>query len=423
MNREVVVTGLGAITALGESMQETFDACLQGQGAVREADGELRELHPNAITAHIGGDLSHRLVAAERGFDRATQLALIASREALADSGLDHGEQEKIDAGVYCGIGLGGAMTLESVYKRFYHRLFQVSGETGDPTLVHPLTVTKTMPNAAASWISIFNGLKGPSLTYSVACASSAVAIGEALRAIRHGYAEAAVVVGTEAMLAPGPYGAWHALRVMAPGDSREVAASCRPFSRDRCGFVLGEGAAALVLETREHAQRRGRTAYAKLAGYGISSDATHITMPDSPGQARAISMALRESGLAPECIGYINAHGTATQAGDLSETNAIKEVFGDHASRLKVSSTKALHGHVIGAGGALELNIAIKALQQQVAPPTAYLREPDPALDLDYMAGGAEPLAGVSAVMSNSFAFGGTNVSLIATRLKGAHA
>ncbi len=400
-------------------MQETFDRCLLGQGAIREAESDLRKYHPGAITAQIDRDFSHRLVPAERSFDRATKLALIAAREALADSGLEHDDHERADAGVYCGIGLGGATTLEALYTRFYHRLFKVNGETGNPTVVHPLTVTNTMPNAAASWISIFNGLKGPTQTYSVACASSAVAVGEAYRAIRHGYAETAVVVGTEAMLAAGPYLAWHAMRVMAPGDSQDVAASCRPFSRDRRGFVLGEGAAALVLETAERAKRRGRIAYARLSGYGISSDATHITLPDSQGQARAISMALKESGLAPERIGYINAHGTATQAGDLSETIAIKQVFGDHASRLKISSTKAVHGHVIGAGGTLEFGIAIKALQQQVVPPTAYLREADPALDLDYLADGAESMPGLSAVMSNSFAFGGTNVSLIATRLE----
>ncbi|WOB47925.1 beta-ketoacyl-[acyl-carrier-protein] synthase family protein [Xanthomonas hydrangeae] len=401
-------------------MQETFNRCLRGEGAIRQASPELCKWHPAAITAHIDRDFSSLLAPAERGFDRATQLALVASREAMTDSGLELDEDQRANAGVYCGIGLGGATTLESVYTRFYHRLFKINGETGDPTVVHPFTVTNTMPNAAASWISIFNGLKGPTQTYSVACASSAVAVGEAWRAIRHGYVESAVVVGTEAMLAAGPYLAWHALRVMAPGDAQDIAASCRPFSRDRRGFVLGEGAAAMVLETRERARKRGRAPYATLAGYGISSDATHITMPDSHGQARAIAMALKESRLAPERIGYINAHGTATQAGDLSETTAIKQVFGEHAQRLRISSTKAMHGHVIGAGGTLEFGIAVKALHQGVVPPTAYLREPDPALDLDYVAGGPVEIPGLSAVMSNSFAFGGTNVSLIATHEAG---
>ncbi|MFB5855308.1 beta-ketoacyl-[acyl-carrier-protein] synthase family protein [Stenotrophomonas maltophilia] len=417
MTREVVITGLGAFTSLGDSMQDTFERCMQGEGAIRPASPDLCKWHPAAITAHIDRDFSQRLSPAERGFDRATQLALIASREAMEDSGIELDEAQRANAGVYCGIGLGGATTLESVYTRFYHRLFKANGETGDPTVVHPFTVTNTMPNAAASWVSIFNGLKGPTQTYSVACASSAVAVGEAWRAIRHGYADTAVVVGTEAMLAAGPYLAWHALRVMAPGDAEDIAASCRPFSRDRRGFVLGEGAAAMVLESRDSARARGRTPYATLAGYGISSDASHITMPDSQGQARAIAMALDAAGMAPDRIGYINAHGTATQAGDLSETMAIKQVFGEHARRLKISSTKAMHGHVIGAGGTLEFGIAIKALQQRIVPPTGYLRDPDPALDLDYVAQGAVAMPELAAVMSNSFAFGGTNVSLIATR------
>jgi len=420
MKRDVVITGLGAFTSLGDSMQETFERCLRGEGAIRPASPGLSQWHPAAITAHIDRDFTQLLAPAERGFDRATQLALIASREAIKDSRMELDEAQRESAGVYCGIGLGGATTLESVYTRFYHRLFKANGETGDPTVVHPFTVTNTMPNAAASWVSIFNGLKGPTQTYSVACASSAVAVGEAWRAIRHGYADRAVVVGTEAMLAAGPYLAWHALRVMAPGDTDDIAASCRPFSRDRRGFVLGEGASAMVLESVDSARARGRMPYATLAGYGISSDASHITMPDSQGQARAIAMALEAAGMAPERIGYINAHGTATQAGDLSETTAIKQVFGHQAYKLKISSTKAMHGHVIGAGGTLEFAIAIKALQQNVAPPTGYLRDADPVLDLDYLAQGAEAMPELTAVMSNSFAFGGTNVSLIATRYAG---
>lgn len=417
MVRDVVITGLGAFTALGDSMQKTFDRCLRGEGAIRRASPELCRWHPAAITAHIDRDMGQLLAPPERGFDRATQFGLIAAREAMRDSRMELDDAHRDGTGVYCGVGLGGATTLESVYTRFYHRLFKVEGETGDPAVVHPFTVTNTMPNAAASWVSIFNGLKGPSQTYSVACASSAVAIGEAWRAIRHGYADAVVVIGTEAMLAAGPYLAWHALRVMAPGDSQDIAASCRPFSRDRRGFALGEGAAAMVLESLDGARARGRAPYATLAGYGISSDATHITLPDSHGQARAIAMALDAAGMVPERIGYLNAHGTATQAGDLSETLAIKEVFGDHAHQLKISSTKPMHGHVIGAGGTLEFGIAIKSLQQRVVPPTAYLRDPDPQLGLDFVAQGALEMPELVAVMSNSFAFGGTNVSLIATR------
>lgn len=417
MRREVVVTGLGAITALGGNFEDTFERCLRGEGAIAEAIPELRRWHSGAIAAHVPDGFEARLNRTELSLDRSTQFALLAAAEAIGDSSLTLELQERHRAGVYCGVGLAGATTLESVYTRFYHRLFKAEGESGDPTVVHPLTVPRIMSNAAASWISIHHGFQGPTQTFSVACASSAVAVGEAFRAIRHGYADVAVVVGTEAMLAAGPYLAWHALRVMAPAYEYDVAASCRPFSRNRKGFVLGEGAAAIVLETRERAQRRGQRIYGELIGYGISSDASHITLPNADGQARAMRMALEDGGIEPSAVGYINAHGTATQSGDVSETEAIKTVFGKHAAALKISSTKAVHGHVIGAGGVLEFGIALKGLERRVVPPTAYFQEPDPVCDLDYVPNQAQSVPDLDVVMSNSFAFGGSNVALIARR------
>lgn len=417
MRREVVATGLGAITALGDTFDATFERCLRGEGAISEAIPALRKWHGAAIAAHVDDRFVERLSRHEKSFDRATQFALLAAAEAIKDAALDVEDHEKPRTGVYCGIGLGGATTLESLYQRFYHRLMKIDGEAGDPTLVHPFTVTNTMPNAAASWISIFNGFQGPTQTFSVACASSAVAVGEAYRAIRHGYVDIAIVVGTEAMLAAGPYLAWHALRVMAPANETNLAASCRPFSRNRKGFVLGEGAAAIVLETRERAVRRGRPGYGQIIGYGTGSDASHIAAPDANGQARTMRIALDDAGLEASAVGYINAHGTATQAGDSSETAAIKAVFDTHAPALKISSTKAVHGHVIGAGGALEFAIALKALATRTLPPTAYLDDPDPACDLDYVANHAQAAPDLNVVMSNSFAFGGTNATLIACR------
>lgn len=416
MRREVVVSGLGAITGLGATLPETFERCLRAEGAITHGTPALRKWCAGAIAAHVSGDFSARLQRAERSFDRATQFALLAAGEAIDDAALTIGDDEGHRASVFCGIGLGGATTLESVYTRFYHRLFKVDGETGDPSVVHPFTVINTMPNAAASWISIAHGLRGITQTFTVACASSAIAIGEACRAIRHGYTDVAVVVGTEAMLAGGPYLAWHAMRVMAPAHEPDVAASCRPFSRDRKGFVLGEGAAALVLETRERAEQRGQRTYGQIAGYGTASDASHITAPNVDGQTRAMQLALADAGIEPSSVGYLNAHGTATPTGDASETEAIKRVFGGHARRLAISSTKAVHGHVIGAGGALEFAIALKAMERGIVPPTAYLSEADPVCDLDYVPLEARALPGLDVVMSNSFAFGGTNAALIAT-------
>ncbi|UXI66181.1 beta-ketoacyl-[acyl-carrier-protein] synthase family protein [Tahibacter amnicola] len=413
--RKVFITGMGAITPLGPDLPASFNRLMTGEGAIGEAPAAVKQWLPDAIAARIDDSFDERLGRQERTLDRATKFALLAAREAMADATLSLTEEEKDRAGVFSGIGMGGAATLDQIYERFYKRLHRVDGETGNPTVVHPFTVPTAMANASVAWLSILGGMRGPTQTYSVACSSSAVALGEAYRAIKHGYAEVIVVVGTEAMLLPGPFVAWNALRVMASRAQDNIAASCRPFSRDRCGFVLGEGAAALVLESEERVRRDGRRCYAEFSGYGMSSDASHITMPSTDGQIRAIRRALDDARCAPESIGYINAHGTATDAGDISETNAIKQVFGDHAHRLAVSSTKSMHGHLIGGAGALEFAIAVKALERGCVPPTAYLTDVDPRCDLDYVPQHGRECAGLSAVISNSFAFGGTNVSLVA--------
>jgi 3-oxoacyl-[acyl-carrier-protein] synthase II len=215
--------------------------------------------------------------------------------------------------------------------------------------------------------------------------------------------------------MTPGPYVAWNAMRVLAPADEQDVAASCKPFARDRKGFVLGEGACAMVIESGSHARRRGAAVLAQLAGYGTSSDAAHITQPSPEGQARALRAALADAGLAPAQVGYINAHGTATTVGDVAETRAIRDVFGTDAARVAISSTKSMHGHLIGAGGLLEFAIAVEAMRTGKIPPTAYLRESDPECDLDYVPCEARSVRPMEAVLSNSFAFGGTNATLVA--------
>ncbi len=282
---------------------------------------------------------------------------------------------------------------------------------------VKPLSVLLSMNNAAASHLSLAYKLQGANATYSTACASSAIAIGEAYRQIKHGYADVMLAGGSEALLTYGAMKAWEALRTLATEDANNPAASCKPFSRDRNGLVLGEGAAVLVLEDAERALARGAAIYAEIVGYNCSSDASHITKPDSAGQARTINNALRDAGMGPADIGYINAHGTGTHAGDVEETRAIKAVFSNYARNVPISSTKSMHGHLMGATGAIEFLVAVQALKQQAIPPTINLYQPDPECDLDYVANFGRHAVSINAVMSNSFAFGGTNAVLIAKR------
>ncbi|MCZ8251448.1 MAG: beta-ketoacyl-[acyl-carrier-protein] synthase family protein [Hylemonella sp.] len=411
--QRVVVTGIGLLTPLGLTRQASFERLLRAEGAVRPAAPEITQWLPNALSADVDPAFAQPLDRNAQGLDRATQFALLASREALADARAEAWDLDPDRVGVYAGIGLGGATTGEALYKRLHESL-----QAGrNPTVMHPLSVPRLMPNAATAAISMAHQFRGPTHTYSVACSSSAMALGEACRTIRHGYADAIVVVGAEAMNVPGVFMAWNALRVMAKPHPDNPAASCRPFDKDRSGFVLAEGAAALVLETAESALRRGATIYGELCGYGSSSDAEHLTLPSSAGQYRAIRMALDEAGMAPEAIDYLNAHGTATEAGDVIESETIAQVFGDHARRLPVSSTKALHGHLIGAAGATEFAFSVLALHSGSIPPTAYLDHPDPRCALDYVPREARHGQKLRAVMSNSFAFGGSNVSLIARR------
>ena len=255
--------------------------------------------------------------------------------------------------------------------------------------------------------------MQGPSLTYSTACSSSSVALGEAFHAIARGSIKFAVAGGADAMLTTGTLKAWQALQTLAREDENDPATSCRPFAADRSGFVIGEGAGAIILEDADHAMRRGATIYAEIVGFGVSSDAQHITKPSPQGQARAIASALKVAGLNATDIGYINAHGTATSVGDVSETQALKLALGDAAKHIPISSTKSMHGHVMGASGAIEFIVTLMALKQSVLPPTAHLFTPDPQCDLDYIPLVARGVKGFKAALSNSFAFGGNNAVL----------
>jgi 3-oxoacyl-[acyl-carrier-protein] synthase II len=276
------------------------------------------------------------------------------------------------------------------------------------------------MNSASVSHISMAYGLTGPGLTLSSACASSANAIGEAGRQIRDGYVDVMLAGGAEAFLTYGGFRSWEALRVLAVEDPEDPSKSCKPFSINRTGIVMGEGAAMVVLEEMERAVRRGAPIYAELMGYGSTSDASHITRPSLEGQARAMVQALKDAGLLPEDIDYINAHGTATQWNDLLETQAIKKVFGDHACKIPVSSTKSMHGHTMGAAGAIEFIVSLLAIKNQAVPPTINLDRPDPECDLDYVPNMGRKGVTVNTVMSNAFAFGGSNAVLIAGKRKG---
>jgi 3-oxoacyl-[acyl-carrier-protein] synthase II len=340
--------------------------------------------------------------------DRVAQFSLACAAQALADSGLNLAGADRTRIGVHWGTGMGGAQTLEASYQAVYGR---------DEWRLRPLTVVMAMNNASGSNVAVRHGLGGPFANFSTACSSSAMALGEAMRTIQAGRADAMVAGGAEALLTPGTLAAWQALRTLAPADPADPAASCKPFDKRRAGLVLGEGAAAFVLESEESARKRGARIYAWLSGYGNSCDAAHMSRPDRAGQARAMKEALAEAQVSPDDVGYINAHGTATSVGDVVESEAINEVFGAAAGEVRVSSTKSLHGHLLGGAGALEFAISLLAFEG-MAPPTAFLEEPDPACRLRHVAREAQQMAAPRAVMSNSFAFGGSNVALVAQRV-----
>jgi len=409
MMRRVFVTGVGILAPGGADAGTFFSSLIAGRSSI----GPLRSAFAEKLTTRIAASIDfdpkqHFPVMRAATLDRYAQFALVAARQAVADAALIFDDERRDRAGVFWGTGMGGAQTVEQGYHDVYRQ---------GQDRVRPLSVPMSMNNAAAAQIGIEYGIRGPALTYSTACASSANAIGEAFRAIRHGEIDLAVAGGSEALLTFGALKAWEGLRALAIEDPADPAASCRPFSADRSGLVLGEGAGALLLESEQHARARGASLLAEFAGYGRSNDAAHLTKPAVHGQVRAMRQALVEAGLPPAAIGYLNAHGTATPVGDQVETAAIKEVFAAAAARLPVSSTKAMHGHLMGAAGAVELIAALMAMRTGSIPPTANYRRPDPECDLDYVPNVARHGVAIDAVMSNSFAFGGGNAVLVLRR------
>ncbi|HZE92202.1 MAG TPA: beta-ketoacyl-[acyl-carrier-protein] synthase family protein [Rhizobacter sp.] len=396
----VAVTGLGLATAHGDDPQAVFAALMRGESALRPVFADLPK---PTVAATVAFDESRWFTKLQlAGVDRVSQLAVAAADLAMKDAKAS-GAVEPERIGVYVGCGMGGAASLELAYR--------------NGSRVPPLTVPAFMPNAPAAHVAMRQRAQGPVLTYSVACASAAVAIAEAAKAVQCGEVDLAIAGGSEALIVPGVVLAWQALQTLATFQPGEAAHSVRPFSTDRTGFALGEGAAFLVLESAAHARRRGARTYAHLTGWGLSCDATHLTKPDVMGQARALRAALRRADLQPRDVDYCNAHGTATRIGDVIERDALAEVWGSHLDRLHVSSTKALHGHLLGAAGSLEAAITVLALCQRQMPPNAHCTEMDPAcrLNLVTQAGTAAPE--LKAAISNSFAFGGTNAVLLFER------
>lgn len=407
--RRVAITGLGAITPLGNSTECFFAALMKGKSGIAglQADFAAQLEHPVVAQCQFDPDQYFDRSRVAK-LDRVSQFTLVAARQAVSDAGLELTNSDKSGMGVCLGTSMAGSCTIDASYNRLYKEKTQ---------RLEPFTVLMAMSNAAASQIALEFGLQGPNLTYSTACASSAVAIGEAARKIRYGEARVMLAGGAEASLTFGTLKAWQALRILAKEDSNDVSTSCKPFADDRTGLVLGEGAAMLVLEDWQHAKARGARIYAELAGYGLSNDSGHIIQPSADRQAAAMQAALDDAGLPATAISYINAHGTATRLNDVTETQAIKQVFADSAGTIPISSTKSMHGHLLGATAAVELIASVKALQHGCIPPTANLLNPDPELELDYVANVGRHGVSLEHVMSNSFAFGGTSGVLVISR------
>ena len=398
MARRVVVTGVGVISSLGLNAADFWQALSEGRSGI----GPMTLVNPALLrfpnTAEVKGyDPALHFCNKETDFlDRFAQFGVVAAREAVLDSGIEWTPELRERGAVVTGSCVGGKTTEDEGFQNLYAL---------KRPRVNPLTIPRAMENAGASHISIENRITGPVYTVSTACSSSNHAIGQAFWLVRNGVVEAAITGGSEAPFCVGNLKAWEAMRVVSPD-------TCRPFSKNRRGMILGEGGAMLVLETLEAARARGAKIYAEIVGFGMSSDAHHLTQPTMEGPARAMRGALCDAGIAPEQVGYINAHGTATPANDPTEAGAIHMVFGAHAGRMGVSSTKSMHGHALGAAGAIEAVATVLTLRNRLLPPTANYQEPDPQCELDVIpnqARAAEP----EYALSNSFAFGGLNAVL----------
>jgi nodulation protein E len=402
MAHRVVVTGWGVLSSIGHDANTYWRNLTQGVSGIAPAKTIPTELLAQNIVAEVKDydPLKHFDERGAAPMDRVAQFVVIAAREAIAHSGLKFDAALSEQTACIIGCGVGGQSTQDENYKRLYN---------DKAKRLHPLTIPKLMVNAPASQISMTCGLRGPAFVVASACASATHAIGLAFHMVRSGSAPVAVTGGAEACIAFGTMKGWEALRVLAPD-------ACRPFSRDRKGLVIGEGAAAIVIESLEHAQQRSADILGEIVGFGMSADAGDLLSPDAGGMLRAINAALADGGLNASNIQYVNAHGTGTAANDETETEALKRAFGAHASKLVMSSNKSMIGHALGAAGALELVATLMTVKDGVVPPTINYLGPDPACDIDCVPNEARKMK-VNAALSNSFAFGGLNAVLAVRR------
>ncbi len=402
MTHRVVVTGWGVVSSIGHTAASYWSSLVRGVSGIAQAtiiptDQLTQKMVAEVKNFEAGKHFDDRGIAM---LDRVAQFAVVAAREAIAHSGISFDGALAEGTATIIGTGVGGQSTQDENYKRLYR---------DNAKRLHPLTIPKLMVNAPASQVSMHCGLRGPAFAVASACASATHAIGLAFHMVRSGAVTCAVTGGADACITFGTMKGWEAMRVMAPD-------TCRPFSRDRKGLVIGEGAAIVVLESLDHARRRSATIFGEIVGFGMSSDAYDLTSPDEGGMVRALTGALADGGVSAQDIQYVNAHGTGTAANDETETRAIKRVFGPHSATLAVSSNKSMLGHALGAAGGLELVATLMGMREGIAPPTMNYLGPDPACDLDYVPNEARPLR-IDAALSSSFAFGGLNAVLVARR------
>ncbi len=412
MKRRVVITGLGVVTSLSCKVDDLWRRVLAGESGIHA----LRLFDSTEHKVKFAGDVYdwdpvEYIPSKElKRLDRFSQFALVAATDAVQHSGLEFEREDSFRCGVILGSGIGGLQEIETQVERLLHK---------GPDRVSALTIPKLMLNAAGGNISIKYGMRGPNYTVATACASATNAIGDALKAIQYDDADVMITGGTEAAITPMGIAGFANMRALSERNEDPCRAS-RPFDRDRDGFVLSEGSGILVLEELEHAKARGANILCELLGFGASGDAGHITQPDEAGTgaARAMNAALRDAGVAPDEVDYINAHGTSTPLGDKAETKAVKAVYGQHAGKLSISSTKSQLGHSLGASGGIELVLSVMALMHNMAPPTINLENPDPDCDLDYTPNVPKERP-IRVAMSNSFGFGGHNASVVIGRLR----
>ena len=410
----MVVTGIGVVSSLGNDIDTFWDNILRSQCGIDRITAFDVTQYDCKIAAEVRDfDPTPALPSPKelRRTDRFVQLGVYAGWRALLDSGIDLEKVNRDEVGCFIGSGIGGLKTVEE-----QHNVLLAKG----PARVSPFMIPMLILNMASGMFSMYHKLRGPNVATCSACATSTHALGEAWRTIKMGDAQVIFAGGTEATIVPLGIGGFCAMRAMSTRND-DPKRSSRPFDKDRDGFVMGEGAGVIVLEELEHAKARGARIYAEMVGYGNTADANHVTAPapDGEGAARCMKMALRSAGLNPTDISYINAHGTSTPQGDICETLAIKSLFGDHARKLAVSSTKGATGHMLGAAGAVEMALCCKALETQIAPPTINLDNPDPQCDLDYIPHTARPMR-IEAILNNSFGFGGHNATVAAKRFVG---